>query len=109
MAQFRARADEFAGLGVKLYGLSADSPFAHAEWAKTVDPKHEWLSDWNHEAARAFGILRDEAFGFRPMNTRGAFLVDTDGVVRYSWAPQERELPDPRALLEAARELVSSS
>jgi peroxiredoxin len=106
MGRFEAVAGEFAGLGVKLYAVSADSPFANEAWAKQLGIEQEILSDWNHEAARAFGILKDEVFGFKPMNTRGAFLVDTEGVVRYSWAPQERELPEAKPVLEAAHELV---
>ncbi len=40
---------------------------------------------------------------YKPLNTRGAFLVDTDGTVKYAWvAPAISDLPDPQALLDAA-------
>jgi glutaredoxin-dependent peroxiredoxin len=96
---------------VRLYALSGDSPAAHAVWAEQLNErgllgKQELLSDRNFDAARAFGILRDELIGFRPLNVRGAFLVDRDGTVRYAWSSEVlRELPDPRPVVEAARAL----
>lgn len=45
---------------------------------------------------------------YNPANTRGSFLVDTGGAVRYAWvAPDITILPDPDELLAAAREHVS--
>jgi peroxiredoxin len=64
----------------------------------------ELLSDWNSEASRAFGVHREEVIGFRPLNVRGAFLVDRDGTVRYAWTSEDvRELPDPEPVVAAAR------
>jgi hypothetical protein len=41
------------------------------------------------------------------MNTRGSFLVDRDGVLRYRWVPDTPlVLPDPADLLAAARALL---
>ena len=96
---------------MRVYGLSHDSPPSHAAWAAQLKEKdllgsQELLSDWNSEASRAFGIHRDELLGFRPLNIRGAFLVDPDATLRYAWTSENlRELPDPEPLLTAARSL----
>jgi glutaredoxin-dependent peroxiredoxin len=50
--------------------------------------------------------LRDELFGFQPLSTRGAFLADRDGCVRYAWVTEDPSvLPEVDALLEAARRM----
>ena len=111
IVRFGRAAKEFEQLGIPVYALSLDGPASHAEWAKQLGEKgqlggQELLSDWNLEAARAFGLLRDELIGFRPLNVRGAFLVDRDGTARYAWSSEDlRELPDPEPVLEAARGL----
>jgi peroxiredoxin len=98
-------------LGVRVYGVSQDAPASHGVWAAQLTERgqlgsQELLSDWNCEASRAFGVYRDELIGFRPLNIRGAFLVDRDRVCRYAWASEElAELPDPEAVLAAARAL----
>jgi alkyl hydroperoxide reductase subunit AhpC len=96
---------------VQVYGLSQDAPASHEEWAKQLDERgmlggQELLSDWNKEATRALGVYRDEVIGFRPLNVRGAFLVDSGRVCRYAWSSEDlRELPDPEPVLAAARAL----
>jgi alkyl hydroperoxide reductase subunit AhpC len=96
---------------VRIYGLSQDAPASHAVWAAQLSERgllgsQELLSDWNCEASRAFGVYSDELIGFRPLNVRGAFLVDRDRVCRYAWTSEELpELPDPEPVLAAARTL----
>jgi alkyl hydroperoxide reductase subunit AhpC len=98
---------------VKVYSLSSNAPATHAAWAKQLKAndqlgEQELLSDRNFEAARAFGILRDQLLSFRPLNTRGAFLVDGDGTVVYAWTTPGDNLsvlPDPEPVLAAARAL----
>jgi peroxiredoxin len=100
-------ADELAAVGIpRIVGVSHDSPPALKRWAKELELGYPLLSDLNWEAARAFGVLRDELFRARPWNTRGAFIVDREGVLRWAWvAPEPSKLPDRRAVLAAAREL----
>lgn len=49
----------------------------------------------------AFGILAGERYGCRPLNVRAAFVVDTDGVVR--WLRVDRGVVHPDELVEALR------
>lgn len=104
--------EEFGKLGVQVFALSLDSPFSHDQWAKQLDEKgllkgQQLLSDWNREAAKAFGVLRDDLFGFKPLTARASFLVDREGVVRYAWMTEDpKVLPDPKPVLEAARGLA---
>jgi peroxiredoxin len=111
VARFGRAAPEFEQLGLQVYGLSQDAPASHEEWARQLEERgmlggQELLSDWNKEATRALGVYRDEVIGFRPLNVRGAFLVDSERVCRYAWSSEDlRELPDPEPVLAAARAL----
>jgi alkyl hydroperoxide reductase subunit AhpC len=111
IVRFGRLSREFDELGVRVYALSHDSPASHAAWAEQLNANghlgsQQLLSDWNSEASRAFGVYRDELIGMRPLNVRGAFLVDGDSTLRYSWTSDDlRELPDPQPVVAAARAL----
>jgi peroxiredoxin (alkyl hydroperoxide reductase subunit C) len=108
---FGALLDEFTAAGVRVIGVSHDSPFALKAWASDLGQTYAFLSDYEWEAAKAFGVLLDEALGaFRPLNTRGAFLVDTDGTIAYAWSGGDNLhlLPNPAECLEAAKSLTAA-
>lgn len=113
MSQFGAKAADFTNAGTTLFGVSSDTPFAHDAWAAQLGLPYGLLSDYNWEAAKAFGLyfengadLAEGVANFSPINTRGAFLIDTDATVKYAWtAPEIGQLPDPQPLLEAAQAL----
>ncbi|TDQ45973.1 peroxiredoxin [Actinorugispora endophytica] len=79
LRELRDNADEFAGHGVQLLSVSVDSVFSHRVWADQEGLEFPLLSDfWPHGAvARAYGVF-DDAKG---VALRGAFLIDTEGVV----------------------------
>ena len=81
-----------------------DSAHSHRAYARSLGLTFPLYSDWNREAARAFGILVDESYGYRPSNVRAAFLVGVDGVVRWARVDQGIVHPDELvAALESAR------
>jgi peroxiredoxin len=101
MELLRDRSGEFETAGVRVFGVSRDSPWTHIAWAQALDLNFPLLSDWNAEAVRAFGIAR-EFRGLRDVAERTAFLVDADGTVRGSWRYDTSEVPDFDELLAAA-------
>ncbi|MFC4334460.1 peroxiredoxin [Salininema proteolyticum] len=62
--------------------VSVDSPFAHKVWAEREGFEFPLLSDlWPHgEVAQAYGVFNDE----KGMANRGTFVIDKEGVVRFS-------------------------
>src|SRR3712207_7624329 len=44
---FRSRRDDFDALGVRVFGISRDSPYTHVAWAQVLDLNFPLLSDWN--------------------------------------------------------------
>jgi glutaredoxin-dependent peroxiredoxin len=77
---------------VRPLGISRDSVWSHAAWAGTLGVDVPLLSDWNGDAARAFGVAL-ELGGMRDVAARSAFLIEDGETVREAWT-LGRELPD---------------
>lgn len=71
---------ELAKLNATVLGVSGDYVFSHHEWAKFHKLQFPLLSDHDHKIARLYGSF-NEAVGY---NKRTVFLIDKDGIVRYS-------------------------
>src|SRR5918999_2505958 len=104
MELLRDRGPEFAEVGVRVLGISRDSPWTHIAWAQALDLDFPLLSDWNAEAVHGFGIAREHR-GMRDVAERTAFLIDTSGTVRGAWRYGTTEVPDMDELLAVARAL----
>jgi mycoredoxin-dependent peroxiredoxin len=87
---------------VELLTVSVDSVHVHRTWAEIEGYEFGMLSDfWPHGAvARSYGVFDEE----RGLATRGTFIIDKDGIVRWKVVnaiPQARELADyQKALAE---------
>jgi glutaredoxin-dependent peroxiredoxin len=106
MELLRDRGPEFSEAGVRVLGISRDSPWTHIAWAQALDLDFPLLSDWNAEAVHGFGIAQDHR-GMRDVAERTAFLIDTGGTVRGAWRYGTTEVPDFDELLSAAQALSS--
>ena len=82
LCELRDNLADFTARGVRLLAVSTDAMFAQRAWAEAEGFGFDLLSDfWPHgEVARAYGVL-DESSGHA---LRGSFLIDADGVVRWS-------------------------
>jgi peroxiredoxin len=89
---------------VELLTVSVDSLFSHRVWAEQENFQFSLLADfWPHGAvAKQYGVF-DEARG---LAIRGTFVIDKEGVVRWSVVnpiPQARDIADyQKALAELA-------
>jgi len=103
---FSKKAREFSDKNCQIFGVSVDSKFVHKAW---VDSKTEegglggklnypLLADIKKEAARAYGVLIEEA----GVALRGLFMIDPDGVVRHATI---NHLPVGRSASETLRTL----
>jgi peroxiredoxin len=82
--ELRAIRDEFPEVereDVALLTVSVDSTYAHRVWSDAEHFGFALLSDfWPHgEVARLYGVFDPE----RGYATRGTFIIDKDGVVRW--------------------------
>jgi peroxiredoxin len=102
---------DYEALDAKVYGISGDNPFAQAEWAKKENIGLPLLSDYEHAAAKAYGVAYEQ---FLPEKNlimggvakRSAFVIDKAGVVRYAEVQEHpKDLPDFEAVKAALKAL----
>jgi peroxiredoxin len=87
------------------FAISRDSPWTQTAWSQALDfDEIQFLSDWNADATRGFGIAH-EFRGMKDVPERSTFLVARGGTVRGAWRHDPGEVPDFDELLTAARAL----
>jgi peroxiredoxin len=105
MCGIRDSYSEYEGLDAVVLGVSVDSPFALQAWAKEQGFSFPLLSDFNRDAATAYGALYEDLLGLKGVAKRAAFVIDRGGVVRYAEVLEKAsELPN----FDAVRETLST-
>jgi peroxiredoxin len=100
-----AMRDEFPEVtrdDVELLTVSVDSGYVQRAWSESEHFAFSMLSDfWPHgEVARAYGVFNDT----RGVATRGTFIIDKDGVVRWKVV---HPIPQARDIAEYQKALAS--
>jgi peroxiredoxin len=92
----------YSGLGVDVLGISVDSPFAQAAWAKESKITVPLLSDLDKKVAAAYGVIFPGLAGIGDTSARAAFLVGTDGIITYAeQTATPKDLPNFEAIKAA--------
>lgn len=100
MCHFR---DEFDSLQAQVIGISADTPFTQAEFAKQNHLRQTLLSDFNHQAMKAFGVYDPSFIGLLDgISKRSVFVLDKNGKVVYAWVAEVPGVEPPYEEVEAA-------
>jgi peroxiredoxin len=93
---------KYAGLNAEVYGISVDSPFAQAAWAKQNHITVTLLSDLNKTVAKAYDVIFPGLAGIGDTSARAAFVVGVDGIVSYSeQTATPKDLPNFAAIAAA--------
>ena len=79
MKAYQADIAKFEANDTQVFGLSVDSPFANAEFAKQIGVTFPILSDIKHTVVKDYGIFNDEG-GY---GNRATFVIDKDGVIQH--------------------------
>jgi peroxiredoxin len=105
LGQIRDRIDEFANDAVQVLTLSIDSSFVHKIFAQRDELNYPLLADfWPHGAvAQAYGVFNPDA----GVSNRGTFLIDRDGIIRFSEANEIGVGRDPQRWLDAIAAVTS--
>ncbi|MDR0532391.1 MAG: redoxin domain-containing protein [Verrucomicrobiales bacterium] len=89
----------YDNLNAQVFGISVDSPFAQEAWANKEKISIPLLSDLNKKTAEAYGTLLHDLLGLGAVSARAAFVIDKEGVVRYSeQTPTPKDLPNFSAI-----------
>ena len=89
MCDLSSELSGYDALDAKVFGISGDNPFAQEAWAQKEGIRVTLLSDYEHSAAKAYGVAYDQ---FLPEKNlimggvakRSAFVVDKAGIVQYA-------------------------
>jgi peroxiredoxin Q/BCP len=106
LREFREVHPEFQSRGIALAGVSADSIESHRRWSERLRLPYPLLSDPEHRAGRALGLVRRLGIGSWSVELfrRATLLVDDRGMVAGVWA-DVRIRGHGREVLKAAEAL----
>src|SRR5262245_12436121 len=93
MKSFQENLQKLEAADTQVLGVSMDSTFSNAAWAKQIGVSFPLLSDWGGEVTQAYGIFNPQYKAAR----RVTFLIDKDGkIVEMSG---DRDAVDPTAIV----------
>ena len=102
MCDVTAGLGQFQGMDAEVYGISVDSPFSQAAWAKQNKITVTLLSDLNKKVAAAYGVIFPGLAGIGDTSARAAFVIGKDGVVKYAeQTATPKDLPNFEAVKAA--------
>lgn len=91
----------YSNAQAEVFGISVDSLYVLGKFKAEQNLNFPLLSDFNKEASRAYKVLYDTfpAFEMQGVSKRAAFVIDREGVIRYTEVCKTPgELPDFAAI-----------
>jgi peroxiredoxin len=100
---YQAVLPEFQKFGAELIAISVDSAWSHLAFAKDRNLHFPLLADFEPkgDVARAYQVYRDAA----GTSERALFVVDAEGVIRWSYVSPVGVNPGADGILHALEEL----
>jgi len=95
---FRDRMEDYAGAGIRVYGVSLDSPESHRAFRAKYDLNFPLLTDEGGRASEALGVLREN----RRTANRVTFLLDPEGSISKVYPEVSPETHADEILQDAA-------
>ncbi len=93
---------KYESANAKVYGISNDTPFVLEEWSKQLNIGFPLLSDFQKTVIKAYDVVWPNFAGLGEGTARAVFVIDKQGVIRYSeQTPTLLDLPNLEAV-EAA-------
>ena len=97
---------ELRGLGAEVAAVAVTATFSQQAFATSIGVDFPLLSDWGGEVSDAYGVRYDVWKGHAGVAKRSWFVIDGDGVVRYSWVTDDAlELPVLEDIVAAVKAL----
>lgn len=103
MALYNEMHEEFDEVGAQVVGISVDGVWCHAAFAKDRKLRFPLLSDFEPKGAvsRAYGAYR----GDEGVSARALFVLDADGVIRWSYLSPPAVNPGADGIFKALEAL----
>ncbi len=98
--------EKYNAANAQVYGISNDTPFVLEEWAKQLSIGFPLLADFQKDTARAYDVIWPDFAGLGEGTARAVFIIDKDGIIRYSeQTPTLLDFPDYAAIESALSSL----
>jgi len=94
---FRDRMSDYAEAGIRVYGVSLDSPESHKRFREKYGLNFPLLTDPEGRAASALGIMSEKGYA-----SRATFLLDEDGSISKVYPKVSPETHADEILQDAA-------
>jgi len=95
MCDLTAGLSGYSSLNADVIAVSVDTPFAQEAWAQKEKINLTLASDLNKEVIKKYDVVFPMLAGVGDTAARAAFVIDKNGVVRYSeQTPTPKDLPD---------------
>ena len=103
MALYNEMLSEFQDLGAQLLGVSVDGVWCHAAFSQNRKLHFPLLADFEPKGAvaRLYGVYREND----GVSARALFVIDADGVIRWSFVSPVGVNPGAEGILSALEEL----
>lgn len=107
LALYNEVISEFDRFGAKLVAISVDGPWCHAAYARDRKLEFTLLSDFEPkgETARRYGVYREKD----GICERALFVIDAEGVIRWSYLSPIEINPGADGILEALESLQGAA
>jgi peroxiredoxin len=111
LTEFRSRHEAAAADGIGIYGISVDSVFSHQAFAKELGGlPFDLIGDFERKMVTDYDVRRDDVEGYSGIARRTVFVVDGEGIIRYTWiTSREQPQPDYDAVIEEARKAAGEA
>lgn len=106
MCDISANMNAWTGLNADVIGISVDTPFSQAAWAKQEKITVKLASDLNKEVTKKYDVLFPMLAGVGDTSARAAFVIDKKGTVQYAeQTATPKDLPNFNAVKETLTKL----
>ncbi|RNC85382.1 MAG: peroxiredoxin [Balneola sp.] len=96
----------YEAFNAEVLGISIDSFFVQKAFKESQNLNFKLLSDFNKDASESYGILYEDFFGMKGVSKRSAFVVDKNGVIKYSEVLEDAsQVPDFNSIQKILAEL----
>ena len=108
MCTLRDSMNSFNDLNATVLGISVDSPWANAEFAKKYEIKFDLLSDYNRDVSKAYDMIFNGLGGLEgyECSNRGVIIIDGQGLIQYRWVAENPGVePNYSEIIEKVKSL----
>ena len=108
MCSLRDSMNSFNDLNATVLGISVDSPWANAEFAKKYEINFNLLSDYNRDVSKTYDMIFNGLGGLEgyECSNRGVIIIDGQGLIQYRWVAENPGVePNYSEIIEKVKSL----